>query len=181
MRTYPVPSNPYLELCCFSRGRWPFSGPYNLTYWRMNKTALAWIPFVGLSFYKNIAFIAIAQALDKQFKVSIVLQREKWNLRFIAISLQIFWQKFYRNICWVVLHQAYHFSPNLSIWLVVMATERLNLRKKNKNQVPRIVHNTCISLYKNIVFFYCRCLRTLVTMATLNFHKLIMGKRKISI
>ena len=32
MRTYPVPSNPYLELCCFSSGRWSFSGPYNLTY-----------------------------------------------------------------------------------------------------------------------------------------------------
>ena len=36
------------------------------------------------------------------------LQWEKWNLRFIAISLQIFWQKFYRNICWVVLYQVYH-------------------------------------------------------------------------
>ena len=50
------------------------------------------------------------------------------------ISLQIFWQKFCRNVCWVVLHQVYHFRPNLSIWLVAMATEMLNLRK---NQLLR--------------------------------------------
>ena len=39
-------------------------------------------------------------------KVSIDLQWEKWKLRFIAIWLQIFWQKFYRNVCWVVLCKA---------------------------------------------------------------------------
>ena len=66
-----------------------------------------------------------------------------------------------------------------------MATEMLNLRKNIKKinsseairgiklKVCRIVYN--ISLYKNIVF-YCRCLSTLVAMATLNFHGLINGK-----
>ena len=42
----------------------------------------------------------------------------------------------------------------------------------------RIVYN--ISLYKKGVF-YCHCLSTLVAMATLNFHRLIMGKMKIGI
>ena len=82
----------------------------------------------------------------------------------------------YRNVCWVVLHQTYHFSPNLSVWLVAMATERLNLREKKINSAETIrgiklklciiVHN--ISLYKNIVFCY-HCLSTLVAVATLNF------------
>ena len=88
----------------------------------------------NISFYKSIIFIAVAQALWLlwQLKVSIDLQSEKWKLRFIATSLQIFWQKFYKNVCWVVLHQAYHYSLNLSIWLVAMATERLNLQKNIK-------------------------------------------------
>ena len=36
---------------------------------------------------------------------------------------------FYRNVCWVVLYQTYHFYPNLWIWVVAMPTKRLNLRK----------------------------------------------------
>ena len=39
----------------------------------------------------------------------------KWKLAFIAISLQIFWQTFYRNVPWVVLYQNYHFCPNLNV------------------------------------------------------------------
>ena len=58
--------------------------------------------------------------------VSIDLQWGKWKLAFIAISTQIFSQKFFRNISWVVLHQTITLSQNLSIWLVVMATKRLN-------------------------------------------------------
>ena len=99
------------------------------------------------------------------------------------------WQKFCRHVCWVVLHQAYHFRPNLSIWLVAMATEMLNLRKNNnkstsqklwgggggKLKLCRIVYN--INLCKKSVF-YCHCLNTLVAMATLNFHGLIIGKNE---
>ena len=44
---------------------------------------------------------------------------------------------FYRNVCWVVLHKIYHVSPNLSIWLVAMETERLNLQTNVKNQLLR--------------------------------------------
>ena len=33
----------------------------------------------------------------------------KWKFAFIAISMQIFWQKFYRNVPWVVTHQTYAF------------------------------------------------------------------------
>ena len=48
------------------------------------------------SLYKNIVFIAIAQALWLlwRFKVSIDLKWEKCKLRFIAVSMQIFLQKF---------------------------------------------------------------------------------------
>ena len=38
---------------------------------------------------------------------------------------------FFRNI-WVVLYQTYTFCPNLSIWLVVMATKGLNLQNDIK-------------------------------------------------
>ena len=47
---------------------------------------------------------------------------------FIAISLQILWHEFYRNVAWVVFYQTYYLCPNLLIWLIAMATERLNLR-----------------------------------------------------
>ena len=43
--------------------------------------------------------------------------------------------KFYRNVPWVVLFEAYEFCPNCWIWLVTMATERLNLRKNIKKIV----------------------------------------------
>ena len=70
------------------------------------------------SLYKNIVFIAVAQALWllRQLKVSIDLQWEKWKLRFIAISLQLFWQKFCRNVFeWsstkhIILDQTSHFG-----------------------------------------------------------------------
>ena len=52
---------------------------------------------------------------------------EKWKMAFIAISLQVFWQKVYRNIPWVVIYQTYHFCPNIWIWLVAMAIKMPNL------------------------------------------------------
>ena len=87
-----------------------------------------------------------------------------------------------------VLHQAYHFSPNLSVWSVATTSERLNLRKYIKKinseairgikmKLCRIIHN--IIRYKKTVF-YCHCLSTLVAMATLNFHRLIMGKSTLA-
>ena len=81
-------------------------------------------------------------------------------MAFIAISVQIFWQKFYRNVPWLVLYQPYEFCPNRWIWLVAMATETLNLRKNIQESSPqkplggwswsRNVHS--ISRYKNYVF-----------------------------
>ena len=82
--------------------------------------------FSNISLYKNVVLLSLLKhfgCYHGNFKW------QKWKLRFIAISLQIFWRKFYRNVCWMVLHNAYHFSLNLSIWLVAMATEMLNLRK----------------------------------------------------
>ena len=48
-----------------------------------------------------------------QLTVAIDLWWEKWKLAFIAVSLQIFWQKFYRNVLWVVLNQTYQCCQNL--------------------------------------------------------------------
>ena len=115
---------------------------------------------------------------------------EKWKLAFTAISLQIFWQKFCRNVPWVVLYQPYEFCPNLWIWLVAMATKTLNLRKNSstiffsealrrmKLKLCGNVHN--VSLYKKYVF-YSRCSCAFVAMATYNFHTLIMGKVKVGL
>ena len=93
----------------------------------------------NISLYKTIDFfIAIAQALWLlwQLKVSIYLQWEKWKLRFIMLAhCRYFEKKFYRIFSWVVLHQAYHLSPNLSVWVVAMATERFNLQKILKSQL----------------------------------------------
>ena len=133
-----------------------------------------------ISLYKTIVFIAVAQAfwLLLQLKVSFDLQWKKWKLRFIAtcISLQIFWQKFYRSNCWVVLHQAYHFSPNPSFWLVAIAIEMLICKIKYINinsseairgiklKLHKIVHN--VSFYKNMFL-----------LLLLNFCRLKMGKK----
>ena len=126
-------------------------------------------------------------------------------MAFTAISLQIFWQKFYGNVPWEVLYQPYEFCPNRWIWLVAMVTETLNLRKKyskifyseaimgmklklcrnvhnislyNKLKLCRNVHN--ISLYNNYVF-YCRCYCAFFAMATFSFHRLIMGQMKVGL
>ena len=94
-----------------------------------------------LTFTKVLFFIAVAHALWLlwQLKISIDLKWKTWKLRLIAISLQIFWQKFYRNVPLVVLYQTCEFCPNCWIGLVAMVTERINLRKnikKSSTQKP---------------------------------------------
>ena len=37
-------------------------------------------------------------------------EKTKWKLEVTAVSLQIFWQNFYRNVCWVILYLTYLFS-----------------------------------------------------------------------
>ena len=37
--------------------------------------------------------------------------------------------KFYRNVSGLVFYQPYEFCPNNWLWLVAMATERLNFKK----------------------------------------------------
>ena len=87
----------------------------------------------------------------------------------------------YRNVPWVDLYRTYHFCPDLWIWLVAMATERLNLRKQYSESISseaikginlkfcRHVHN--ISLHKS----YCGCSCNFVAMATLIFHWLVIA------
>ena len=110
--------------------------------------------FIALASTERLFFIAFAHvhSLLWQLKVSIDLYWGKWKLAFVAMTLQIFWQTFYKNVPGVVLYQTYHFCPNLWIWLVAMATKRINLREKKKIisiklKLCRNVHN--ISLYKN--------------------------------
>ena len=112
------PQFPFRKKRChlkFSTSRGKSNSHYCIYSWNYH------IDIVGLYKKKKNVFLL---PLFKHFgcygnlKVSIDLQLEKWKLNFIAISLQIFWQKFYGNVCWVVLHQTYHFSPNLSRWLL---------------------------------------------------------------
>ena len=84
---------------------------------------------------------------------------KQWKLAFTAFSLQIFWQKFHRNVPWVVLYKTYLLASNL---VVTTATKMQNLWKKYlkinssetvwgiKQKHFRIVTNN--SLYKNIFF-----------------------------
>ena len=88
----------------------------------------------------------------------------------------------FRTFCWVDHYQTYTFYPNLSIWLVVMATKRLNLWKIFKNQLwiklnlCRNVHS--ISLYKNTVFLLSLHMH-IGCYGNKSFQRLIIGKLKI--
>ena len=88
-------------------------------------------------------------------------------MAFIAVSLQIFWQTFYRNVLCVVPYLTYEydfFSKPLWIWLVVMATEKLYLRKKiiirevklkRYRNVPNICLFKCFVLLLLLLCFRC--------------------------
>ena len=90
----------------------------------------------------------------------------------------------------MVRHEPYHFRPNLSVCLVAMATKMLNLHKNiKKNNSSEVIREIKLKLCRIFfiilasikLLFYCHCLSTLVAVATLNFHRLIMGKMKIGI
>ena len=116
--------------------------------------------------------------------------------------LQIFWQKFYRNVPGVVLYKPYEFCLNRWIWLVAMATEMLNFRKKYSEIFSEVIRgmklklciNVCvIMLYINcpfflsffffffFFFFYCCYACGFVAMTTLSFHRFIIGKVKVGL
>ena len=105
----------------------------------------------------------------------------------IAISLQIFWQKFFRNVYLVALYfKIYNVCLSPPISLVVMATKMLNLRKIFKNQLLRsnkgdkaetfaemlisIAFSKMLSLF---MFFRCY--------GNLSFHRLIMENMRTSL
>ena len=78
------------------------------------------------------------------------------------MSLQIFWQTFYRNVPWVVLYETYHFWHNLWIWYGYHDNRKAKFEKKilknhllrghkgDKAETLQNVHN--ISPYKNGIF-----------------------------
>ena len=116
---------------------------------------------------------------------------EKWKLASVAISLQIFWQKFYRKVPWLVLYQTYHFCPNLWIKMIGCQGNRKDLFTKNiKNQLIRILKGLIWNFADLFITFsepvqncafYCHCSCTFIALATESFHWLVMGKVKIGI
>ena len=107
-----------------------------------------------------------------------------------SVSLQIFrffffFFFFYRNVSWVVLYDSYEFCPNRWIWLVAMVNFWKKYSKIFSSKAVRgmklklCIHVHDISLYINCVFIVVA--HVFVVMATLSFHRLIMGKVEIGI
>ena len=111
----------------------------------------------------------------------------KWKLAFISVLLQIFWQKFYRNVPGVVLYKPYGFCPNHWFWL---ATKMLNFRKKYskifysgviRGMKLKLCINVCvIILYINYIFIAVARVVSLLRQL-LSFHRFIMGKMKVGL
>ena len=97
------------------------------------------------------------------------LESQILGLAFIAISLQILWQKFYRDVLLVVLYKTYYEFDGLP-WQPKGSILEKNIQKSSetirgmKLKLCRNVHN--ISLYKKYVFYY-RCPCAFVSKATL--------------
>ena len=70
----------------------------------------------------------------------------KSEKKHLLLSQQIFWQRFYRHIPWVVLYETYEFCPNRWIWLVAMATKRINSRKNIKKSSPQKPSRTLLHI-----------------------------------
>ena len=77
---------------------------------------------------------------------------------------------FYRNVPWVAHYQTYHYCWNRLIWLVAMATERLNLQKCITKSSPQ-------NIKLKLCAFYCRFSCAFIARAS--FHWLTMRKAKI--
>ena len=60
--------------------------------------------------------------------MAINLEWEKWKLAFIALIVQMFGEKIYKNVSWVVRYQTYNFCPNLWIWYIKAKFEK-NIKK----------------------------------------------------
>ena len=161
------------------------------TIWGI-KLKLCWI-LLNISLYKNIVFYCcclsnLVAMPTLNFHIFIM---GKMKIAFIAISLKIFiWKLFLEMFVewWLVLYQTYTFCLNFLIWLVVMATKRLNLQQQKINSSEDIwgIKLRFCRIFQCVSFcrsfgFYCYCPSSLVSMSTLSFHWLIIGKLKIGI
>ena len=88
---------------------------------------------------KLLFFIAVPRApwLLCQLKSFHRLTMRKVRIEIYCYLIADIWQKFYRNVPWVVLYQTYEFCPNRWIGLVAMATKRQNLRKHIQKSTPQ--------------------------------------------
>ena len=83
-------------------------------------------------------FIVIAHVLSLRYlKFPDLMGKVDIGIYF-CVTADILKKMFYRNVFGVVLYQPHEFGSNRWFWLVAMATERLNFRKKKlKNLLLR--------------------------------------------
>ena len=88
-------------------------------------------------------FIQIASELWLlwQLKVSIDLYGKIWKFAFIAMSLQIFWQNFYRNVPWVVLYQPHEIYKIAQFGWLPWQPKWLKIEKIFKKSSPQKLCN----------------------------------------
>ena len=111
--------------------------------------------FMTLVFTQIMFFIVVAHVVSLlwQLKVSIDLQWGKWKSAFISVLLQIFWQKFYKNVPGVVFYQPYEFCQKHWVWLVAMPTKRLNFGGKKNLLLRSHKGNEAETLHKCLCYY----------------------------
>ena len=91
----------------------------------------------------KLVFIAVSfQVFLQKFlrNVSWVVRYQTYNLAFIAISQQIFWHKFWRNVPWIVFYQTYQFFWTAEFdWLPKILKNHL-LRRHNEDEAETLQH-----------------------------------------
>ena len=107
-----------------------------------------------------------------------------------ANIMQIFWQKFYRNVPGVVLYEPYEFCTKSLILIGCHGNRKVKFSKKySKIFFSEVIKGINLKLYINVCViilyityvFYCCCACGFVAMATLIFHWFIMGKVKVGL
>ena len=102
----------------------------------------------------------------------------------IAISLQIFWQKFYRNVSWVVLYQPYEFCPNGWILIGCHGNRNAKFAKNIQKSAPQKPWSwnfieMFITLAATKTIFFIAVAHVLFR--RYSFHRLMMGKVEVGL
>ena len=73
-----------------------------------------------------------------QLKNVIDFLEEKGKIAFVAMSLQIFWQNFYRNIFKLIVYQRQKIYGNCKISLVAITTKYIFKQKQQQKSCPQV-------------------------------------------